>query len=274
MQLDGATLSYLQVAGLAALFGLLLGFLIYRVALSSRLTRHLAQSYRRQQDEFVALASHYLLNPITVIQTALARLQEGRVTDQERSGLYDAILRGEQRLWITAEQMLLVSQIDGNQISLKIGVGDLNDTLTGAITAVDAFARQRQVRVEFQDVTKSDQAVQVKFDQRRLKQAFIAVLDNAVKFSPEGATVKVLMSIQAGVCQVLVEDDGPGMPDEVVRRATQRFFRGTSPYNFDYEGMGLGLFIAKTIVGLHGGVITITSKPKRGTKVLIEFPKE
>ena len=274
MQLDGAALSYSEVAGLAALFGLLLGFLIYRVALARGLSRRLEKDYRKRQDEFVALASHYLLNPITIIQTAVSRLQQGnQIDDAERRKLYDAIMRGQQRLWITAEQMLLVGQIDDGKLALKLAPGDLNDTVTEAITAVDAFARQKQVTVSFQDQTKGEQT-QVKFDVRRLKQAFIAVIDNAVKFSPDGAQVKVIMRVDGGVCQVLVQDDGPGMPDEVIRRATQRFFRGTSAYNFDYEGMGLGLFIANTIIGMHQGVLHITSQPKRGTQVLIEFPND
>jgi signal transduction histidine kinase len=135
---------------------------------------------------------------------------------------------------------------------------------------VDPFARAKKITIHFEMETKDLQ--EAKFDARRMKQVFIAVLDNAVKFSIEGAEVRVRLTYQSGIFSVVVEDDGVGMPDAMLSHITEKFFRGNDMYTFDYEGMGLGLHIAQAIVALHQGNISFTSKPKKGTIVSIQFP--
>lgn len=255
------------------LLGMVGGFLITRSWLFPRYKDLVDAKDKKRQQDFVAISSHYLLNPITVIQTATARLQEVDNLDAEaRKHLYEAIVRGEQRLWITAEQLVLVNQLDDGKLTLQLSASDINDVVTGAIAAVDSFARQKNISIFFEDLTVG--VSEARFDARRMKQAFIAILDNAVKFSVDGGEIKVSLKMEGQVWQVKIVDSGVGMAPDVMKQLTTRFFRGSSVYDFDYEGMGLGLFIARTILDMHGGIINVDSQPKRGTTVTIEFPKE
>jgi len=257
----------------AGVAGLIIGFLLCRSIFYGRYRASVDAKEKKRQREFVAIASHYLLNPITVIQTATSRLQEADSIDQEeRAKLYEAIIRGEQRLWITAEQLILVNQLDEDKLNVQVGAADLNDVVTGAIAAVDTFARQKRVTMHFEDLTRG--ASEARFDARRMKQALIAIFDNAVKFSAEGGAVEATLRIQDKLCEIVIKDNGVGMSNEVMQQLSSKFFRGNGIYNFDYEGLGLGLFIARTIIAMHGGVMTIDSKPKQGTVVRIDFPKE
>lgn len=237
-----------------------------------RVRRQAEKRVRDSKDQFIGLASHYLLTPITIIQTAVSRLQEAdtSLSFEDRKRLYEAIIMGQQRLWIIAEQLVLINEIDQNSLQLRIEATDLVDVVTGAIAAIDVFAKHKRVQIHFEDVTK--EVKQSRLDARRIKQAIIAVLDNAIKFSVEETEIKVQIQAKDASIQIAIEDEGIGMSEEVIRHLSEKFYRGSGLYNFDYEGLGLGLHIAHAIVQAHQGEIQFSSRPKRGTRVLIEFP--
>jgi len=257
------------VAGFVS--GILLAWLLYSALIMPLQQKRLEKELKKHKDQFISLASHYLLNPITIIQTAVSRLQEpDKLEEPERQKLYDAILRGEQRLWITTEQIMVVNEIDRNELRLNVDVYNISDVVSSAITVVDPFARHRGIKIILQDSTREIQ--EARFDVRRMKQAVIAILDNAIKFSPEGCTITISLGLEGGVFTIEVTDPGVGMPAGTLKNVGQKFFRGNEIYNFDYEGFGLGLYIAKAIIAFHQGMIVFESKPTLGTKVKIEFP--
>jgi signal transduction histidine kinase len=261
----------LQQGQLVAL-GFLLASLAYFVLLRPRILANMQKRVRDTKDQFIGLASHYLLTPITIIQTATARLQEADTTLslEERQKLYEAISLGEQRLWIIAEQLVLINEIDNSNLELRLEVHDLPDTISSAIAAIDVFARHKKLTIAFEDTTQ--EIKQARIDTRRVKQAIIAVLDNAIKFSMEGTTINVRLSLNEGIFTLEIEDEGIGMPADVIAHLSEKFYRGSSIYSFDYEGLGLGLHIAYAIVRMHKGNITFQSRMKRGTLVTIELP--
>jgi two-component system sensor histidine kinase CiaH len=232
------------------------------------------RSLTKTKDEFVALASHYLLTPISIIQGGVAQLEEqdATLTGDGRHKLYELITKGQQRLWILAEQFVLVSQIEDGGLRLKLEAVNLRDTAQNALTSVDIFAREKSVHLELIDETKAIQ--EARLDARRVKQAIIALLDNAIKFSPEGAKVTIKIIQEAHSLAVEVGDNGIGMTSQAITTATQRFSRGTSSYTFDHEGIGLGLYTANAIVREHGGELTFDTSRKRGTTVTLRFPSE
>jgi len=252
--------------------GFLLCLVLYAFFIHPLLRRGVEKELRDRKDQFISLASHYLLNPITIIQTAVSSLQEGdtSLTAEQRGNYYEAIVRGQQRLWIVTQQLVLVGEIDQKNLTLNLGVGNLMDTVSAAVTAVDPFARAKGLKMTITD--DSHEVKEARFDERRLKQALIALADNAVKFSLDGGEVKVNIKQERGIFSVMIVDNGIGMPDEVIAHASEEFYRGTSMYTFDYEGLGLGLHIAQAIARLHQGNITFTSRQKKGTTAVFEFP--
>lgn len=252
--------------------GFLVAILTFYGAVLPVVKRHFDHDLRASKDQFVGLASHYLLTPITIIQTAVNRLQEAdsTMTMEDRHRLYNAIEMGQQRLWIIAEQLVLINEIDQNNLTLKLEAGDIFETVSGAIAAMDVFARNKGIHVRLQDGTNDIH--QCRFDARRMKQALIALLDNAIKFSMENTAITVSLTLEKDLFVVTVEDEGIGMPEEVVTHLTEKFYRGSSIYSFDYEGLGLGLHIAYAISRLHQGVIEFQSRQKQGTIAYLKFP--
>jgi signal transduction histidine kinase len=258
--------------GELVILGFLLASLAYFLFLRPRILHNFQKRLRDSKDQFVGLASHYLLTPITIIQTATSRLQEAdtALSLEERQKLYSAIIMGQQRLWIIAEQLVLINEIDNNNLQLRIEVHNVPEVITAAIAAVDVFARTKNIHIEFKDLTKEIQ--QAKIDTRRMKQAIIAVLDNAIKFGMEDTTIKVNVSLADNIFAIEVTDEGIGMPADVLQHLSEKFYRGSSIYSFDYEGLGLGLHIAYAIVRMHQGNISFRSQLKKGTVVTMEFP--
>ncbi|HSI21328.1 MAG TPA: HAMP domain-containing sensor histidine kinase [Verrucomicrobiae bacterium] len=270
MQFGGVTQEMMIVSAAAFVAGILVSYLIIRRPLKHRYQLELRQS----KDQFISLASHYLLTPISIIQGALAPLQENdsALTVEERQKHYLNIQKGERRLWILAEQLLLVSQIEEGMLKIKLEASNIADAAESAIAAVDVFAREKKLQLVFENATQALQ--QGRFDVRRVKQAIVAVLDNAVKFSPENGIIRVVLRQDDSVFVIQVIDQGAGMSTEALRTATQTFARGTSSYTYDHEGIGLGLYTANAIVREHGGELLFDSKPKQGTTVTLKFPNQ
>jgi signal transduction histidine kinase len=240
-----------------------------------RLKRDMRKALYEQGAKFSAIASHYLLSPITIIQMAVNQLQEqdATLTSSERQHLYETIVRGQQRLWITSEQLLVSNEIDNGRFSLSLRVAQPKEVVSDAIVAVDPFSRDKNVKVKFQSDDSSIQS-ETRVDPRHLKQALVAVLDNAIKFTPEGGTVSVWVGLVGDIWTIRIEDTGIGMSPEVLSHTSDNFYRGTSVYDYDYDGLGMGLHLARSIIRMHQGNISFVSKPKKGTLVTIEFPNQ
>jgi len=258
------------IGGLGA--GIIIAIIFYYLGLRRMLMKTVQKRLVARQDQFISIASHYLLSPISIIQAAVSDLQnrETSMTSQDRLKLYDIIYRGQQRLLILSEQLLIVGQIDQNLLNVQVAVADITDVVSDAIAKVDPFARQKQLKIKFFD--QSQDVHQSRFDARHLKQALVAILDNAIKFSQDNSEITVQLALESNIFTIVVEDHGIGMPQNIINHLSEKFYRGTQLYSFDYEGMGLGLHIAYAIINLHGGSLTFRSKPKQGTVAIIQLP--
>lgn len=267
MNFEGLS-QYLIYFGAGLVIGVLAAVVIIGRIMSAKARRSMSQT----KDEFIALASHYLLTPISIIQGAITQLQErdSSLSAEERQKLYGLVLKGQQRLWILAEQFVLVSQISTGTMRLKLEAGNVADMVQSAIAAVDVFAREKNIRLEMIDDTAALR--EDRFDARRMKQTVLALLDNAVKFSPESSVIQVHVANREHSFAIEVIDQGPGMTGAAVDTVAQRFARGTSSYTFDHEGMGLGLFIANAIIREHGGELQFDTGRKRGTMITLQLP--
>jgi two-component system sensor histidine kinase VicK len=254
--------------------GFLLAVLLYFFIVRPRQQHIRDEALDRSRDQFIGLASHYLITPITIIQTALAQLQEGdlRITPVERQRLYEIIRKGQQRLWIIAEQFVLISELEQGELRLKSDVNSIEEVVLNAVSSVDVFAREKKLTLLIENALGTVR--EERFDKRRVRQALIAMLDNAVKFSLEGGKVVVRMETTEDELIVTVYDEGIGMPEDVLRHVTEKFYRGSGIYNFNYEGLGLGLHIAYAIARLHGGVVEFESRQQHGTVARLRLQRE
>lgn len=254
---------------ISTLTGIGLGVLIYYLLVIPRSRRKTAAILRERMDEFVAISSHYLLTPIAIIQTAVTSLQDRDevMTTDQRQHMYEAIFRGQQRLWVLAEQFRIVGEVDNGGLKLNLGVSNVFDVVSDAFEVVYPFAKEKKLEISLKD----EGVAEAKFDVKLIKHAVIAILDNSIKFSNEGGKIQVSVKMNSGLFTVVVEDQGVGMDNEVVSHLTERFYRGNKLYKFDYEGVGLGLHVAQAIMLEHQGSLVFESRKDQGTRVTMEF---
>ena len=261
---------------LVLLGGFLAGGLVVGLAVYFRTQRSIeekaAQKLQGKQEAFIAIASHYLLTPISIIQSAITRLNEKpNMIQSARQELYDIILSGEKRLYIIAEQMLLATKLVNGELALNLRVTQLHEPVINAIREIEAIARQKKTAIRPQ--IQQTPAIELQVDPKLVQVATVAVLDNAVKFSKEGGQIDLAVTREGNWGVVTVTDQGIGLNAEQQAHATEKFYRGTPPYSFDYQGMGLGLHVAYVIMEAHGGELIINSKGEnRGASVALKWP--
>lgn len=267
--MDGAVLAAFIIGVLA---GSGIAFAIRRLTTQTAIDQRARALLAGKQEAFIAIASHYLLTPISIIQSAVTMLAEKpNLEVNKRIEMYNVIISGEKRLYIIAEQMLLATKLINGQLDVSASVGQLHSPVMDAIAEIEPIAEQKKVGIKT-DIQQNP-AIECQFDQKQIRMAVVALLDNAVKFSHEGSLVTVTVRRDGSNAYIAVSDNGIGLTPEQQAHATDKFYRGTPPYVFDYEGMGLGLHVAFVIMQAHGGDISVESRGKdKGATVTLVLP--
>lgn len=225
----------------------------------------LEEAYRAQQ-RFVADASHELRAPLTAIQGNLELVHARRhMPEAERQEALAEAKREAARLSRLVGDLLALARADAGA-TLKRRVVELDAIVLDALRAARPLSRGQTVTLQ------TFEPIQVMGDEDRLKQLLLILLDNALKYtSPEGQ-VAVELQRNGATATVMVHDTGVGIPPDALPHVFERFYRADPARARDPGGTGLGLAIAHWIVDQHGGQITLTSQPGRGTTATISLP--
>jgi signal transduction histidine kinase len=235
--------------------------------LAQRTLRPIEASNERQK-RFVADASHELRTPLTAIQmsTEVALLDKGAHTADLRSAL-QSNLEETGKLTTLLNDLLRLSQLDSDEAQLSFAVMPLIEVVQQAVEKTKHQADLKDIKV---DATAAHNH-SVYGDKNSLVQLIVILLDNAIKYSPEHSTVTISSRLTVSNTTVTIADNGIGIDREALAHVFDRFYRADKARRGS-EGYGLGLSIAKRIADLHGGTITITSRPGKGTTVAIGLP--
>jgi heavy metal sensor kinase len=233
-------------------------------AMIARLERSFAEIRR-----FTADASHELRTPLAVIRTeaevALARpLDPG-----EYRNLLGSILEECERLTRLTEQLLALAREDAGVERPQERL-DLSAVVRGVVEDLRPLAEARGVQLR----AEANGALPARGDALRLRQVFLNVVDNAIKYTPPGGAVAVRVHSDDGRAVVTVCDSGIGIPPEHLPHVFDRFYRVDKGRSREQGGTGLGLSIAQRIVAAHGGRIELTSTPGHGTTCTVSLPVE
>ncbi len=221
--------------------------------------REREESLERQR-QFTADASHELRTPLTSIRGYARMLREWALNDPETAReSVDAIERESQRMHELVERLLLMARED-EDLLLDSAPTDMRDIASAAVAARRVAATG--ITIDYQ---AGPDPVVADVDSARIRQVLDILLDNAVKFTPEGGTVRVGVRFEDGV-ELFVSDDGPGIPHEHLPHIFERFYKAD---NARSDGSaGLGLAIARQIVERHGGTIGVSSDANGSTFVV------
>ena len=225
----------------------------------------LEQAYQAQQ-RFVADASHELRAPLTAIQANLELLQrQPGMAPTERQEAIGEASREAHRLVQLVADLLALARADAG-LELRRQPVELDRVLLEAAREARLLARGQ--RIEIGDL----EPVMLEGDADRLKQLFLVLLDNAVKYTAADQQVTLALRRRNGMAEVLVRDNGVGIAADDLPRVFERFFRADPARARDPGGTGLGLPIARWIAEQHGGRLELDSRLGRGTTAKIRLP--
>lgn len=219
---------------------------------------------------FVAEISHELRTPLTAIMGSLSVIRSGTVGElpPRMAPLVEMAQRNAERLLALVDDLVDAERIRCGRLEVARRPADLGKIVRGAVESLEVPAGLAGVTVA---VMQTKGPVPVRVDARRLEQAVINVLANAIKFSDRGSRVDVSVEPVDGLARVTVRDRGPGIPAEHRSRVFDPFWTRDPGDGRNESGTGLGLGIARSLVEAHSGRISFTSRPG-DTRFLIEVP--
>jgi signal transduction histidine kinase len=230
-------------------------------------------SERRHQEEFyrnfIQNISHELLTPLAAIAGHVANIKECSIEEVESwRHSQDIIEREVRRLTGLTSNLLLLSRLESG-VPLRLEPTHIGVVVEEAVAGLLKVAQAKGIELSIQSPPRLPR---IPADRDRIKQVFINLLDNAVKYCPEGSMVQVRLQTDAESIIVEVADNGPGIPEEDLPHIFEKMYRVEKEATRAVEGSGLGLSIVKRIVELHGGHIAVDSTVGKGTMFRVRLP--
>ena len=257
-----------HVAPVALPDGTRLGLVVAR-DITERKRAEAAEQAVRERDTFLAFAAHELRTPLTSLraftQLLLRRMDRAARHDPElvRRAL-EQIVRQTEKLRLLGDRLLDVTRLEGGRLVLE-----RRDTDLAALAREVAAAMQAQAAAH-RLVVSAPPALRAQVDPVRLEQVLANLVANAIKYSPRGGAITVTVEAAAGDARLVVEDRGLGVPEEHRPHIFDRFYRA---HEGDYRsGLGLGLYICRELVALHGGTLEAEFPDEGGSRFVVALP--
>jgi len=225
------------------------------------------ENLRRQ---FVANASHELKTPLTAIQGLTETLLDDETMPPDTRTRFLSKLRDQsQRLELLVNDMLTISRAESKEDAFERLPVDLLEVAQESARALLPAAEAKQLKLEF---VLPDEPVLVLGDRKALEQAVDNLLDNAIKYTPEGGSIRLALAASADLARLEVRDSGIGIAPEHLERIFERFYRVDKGRSRELGGTGLGLAIVKHVALGHGGQVRVASTPGQGSIFTLELP--
>ncbi len=218
----------------------------------------------QMKNDFISSVSHELRTPLTAIKGWAETLQEGASPQTTEKGV-GVIIRESERLSGLVEELLDFSRLQSGRMRLLVSRLDILAELDEAVYLFTERARTEQKLLDYQENTVLSP---VYGDIDRLRQVFVNIIDNALKYTDSGGTITVSSAEEEGMIRVKIQDTGCGIPEEHLPNVKKKFY----PANQLVRGSGIGLAVADEIVAMHGGTLTVESEVGKGTAVNISLP--
>ena len=233
--------------------------------------RDVTEEHRLEQDrsDFVATASHELRTPLAAVYGAVRTLRRDDVelSEADRSQFLEMIESEATRLAKIVDQILLAGQLDADAVELDVTECDLEQVAAGVIESAAVHVPE-----SISLGLSVDGAAPIRCDENKLRQVLVNLVDNAVKYSPEGGRVELRVRSVNGSCQIEVADEGLGIPPDEHERIFEKFYRLDPQQTQGVGGSGLGLYICRELVERMNGRLHVESEPGKGSRFTVELP--
>ena len=233
---------------------------------TKRMLRPLEQS-RKEQTAFIAAASHELRSPLAVIQSSLSAMPSAPAEKAEQ--FWHISLKECSRMSRLIQDMLSLSRADNHTWSLNAAPCEMDTLLLDTFEKYEEIARKqrRELRVELPE----EELPVCLCDSEKISQVLGILIENGISYVPEGGVIRLSACAEGKGIALMVRDNGNGIPDEEKEAVFRRFYRSDAARN-EKSHFGLGLCIAREIIELHSGTITVRDVPGGGAEFHIWLP--
>ena len=228
------------------------------------------QALERTRSDFVATASHELRTPLAAVYGAARTLRRTdiEIPAEQRDRFLDIIVGETERLTAIVSQILIAGQLEEGRVDVMTSATDLRLL---AESVLDSTRLRSPGQVELRLEQNGVPAVALA-DEDKLRQVLVNLLDNAIKYSPDGGDVVVDLAGGHGRVRLTVTDRGLGIPPNEQERVFEKFYRLDPALTRGVGGSGLGLFISRELVSRMGGSLTVRSQPGEGAAFVVDLP--
>ena len=225
----------------------------------------------RMKSEFVSLVSHELRTPLTSIKGYVDMLMDGDAGElkQDQIDFLQVVRRNAERLVTLVADLLDVSRIEAGAIKLNLAPLDLAGVISEVVANLRPLNESKQQNV---NINLPEKMPPLTGDTGRIAQVLTNLVSNAYRYTPSGGTISVDVRPEVEFVKISVTDTGIGISPEEQKKLFTKFFRAENPDVQKVGGTGLGLWIARSLVLMHGGEITVVSLPGKGSTFSFTLP--
>jgi len=234
----------------------------------NRMTESLREQ-ERIRHTFIANLSHDIRSPLTSIRGFLMAIGDGTISREDAPHYIGIVLDETERLIKLSNDILDIHRIQDMEIKLEKTVFDINDLIRKTVLGFSRRATDKRLMVTSRFAHPVDM---VEADEEKIRRTLNNLIENAVKFTPEGGEITVETTTAKGKVSVSVSDNGRGMTDEEMKHIFDRFYKGDTSRGEDKMGSGLGLSIVKAFIRAHGEQLSVESLPEQGSVFTFTLP--
>lgn len=273
------------IAGTIAFLFLLVVFFLFRCHfLKKRNSQLTSENIRLMEDnkiikevetmksDFITTVAHQIRTPLTRIKWSIQTVmngEAGKVTTEQKNILQTGY-QANQSMVNIINNLLESAKAESTYLGYDFQDEFLEPVVSNVVNNFKPVANQKKINLEF--LTSEKTLPAVKMDPGKIGLALENLLDNALTYTPEGGKISVIVENFGDCARVSVKDTGIGIPKDALDKMFTRFFRAKNAVSIKTEGSGLGLYITKNIIMMHGGEIWVESKEKEGTTFYFTIP--
>lgn len=233
----------------------------------NEMIERLESAFQRQR-QFTADASHELRTPLAIIEAESTLALNKKRTDMEYEKSLELISQETSFMSTLVDKLLFLARTDAGDDHQNIEDFNLYQLLSLLYTDIEVLAREKEINFK----TRPLFSLTVKGDKIKIRQLFLNILENAIKYTPAGGRISVSAEEKNGMAVVAIKDTGIGIPAEHLPHIFERFYRADKARSRAEGGAGLGLAIAKQIAGVSGGDIDVESEVGKGSTFYVSLP--
>jgi len=218
--------------------------------------------------------SHQLKTPLSALKTFFTLLSDNDLDKKDRAEFLERCQNQLNHLQQLTSSLVNISRMEQGMIEIKREKALIFETIVSAVGCVYSKAQEKQIEIELLDEKDVDQ-IYIYHDQKWTMEAFVNVLENAVKYSMPDTKIKIRIMKRTSFLRIEIEDEGMGIPKKEYHKIFQRFYRGSSAQETDHDGSGIGLYLSREIIEKQQGSITVvsyTNERRHGSIFTIQLP--